>query len=141
MSTTVGLGYVGSLTCLLVLAPLVSSGTFAGRVFLPMSLIYVALAFPAMYLALDFAAKGTTKLDVRAPYARLRQTLREAQRYRHVFYFLVGDFLYENAIASVITLMGLYSRNIMGFKASELVLLFGPAIAVALVSAFALSDR
>jgi MFS-type transporter involved in bile tolerance (Atg22 family) len=50
----------------------------------------------------------------------------------------MGDFLYENAVASVITLMGIYSRNVMGFKASELTLVLGPAIVVAIVSAFGL---
>ena len=48
----------------------------------------------------------------------------------------MADFLYENAVASVITLMGLYSRNIMGFSASQLATLFGPAIAVAMLSAW-----
>ncbi|MGA9993347.1 MAG: MFS transporter [Thiobacillaceae bacterium] len=138
ISMTVGVGYAGALVCLLTLSRLVSSDELAGRVFLPMSLIYLAFAFPAMYLAPDFAAKRASRVDVRAAYKRLRQTFQEAQRYKHVFRFLVGDFLYENAVASVITLMGLYSRNVMGFKSSELVLLFGPSIVVAMISAWAI---
>jgi len=133
---TVGVGYAGSLICLLTLGRLVPTDELAGRVFLPMSLIYLAFAFPAMYLAPDFAAKRAAKVDVRAAYRRLRQTFREAQRYKHVFRFLVGDFLYENAVASTITLMGLYSRNVMGFKSSELAALFGPSIVVAMISAW-----
>ncbi len=138
VSITVGIGYIGSLTALLLLAPLVPADQLAGRVFLPMGLLYLVFAIPAMYLAPDFAPSGGSKFDIRAAYRRLSQTFREARRYRPVFYFLVGDFLYENAVASVITLMGLYSRNVMGFKARELTLLFGPAIAVAIVSAFVL---
>jgi UMF1 family MFS transporter len=49
---------------------------------------------------------------------------------------LIGDFLYENAVASIITLMGLYARNVMGFQAHELAALFGPAIIVAMLSAW-----
>ncbi len=135
VSTTVGIGYVGSLTSLLLLAPLAPTDQLAGRVFLPMGFLYLAFAIPAMYVAPDFAARGAAKVDIRAAYRRLRQTFQDARRYRSAFYFLIGDFLYENAVASVITLMGLYSRNVMGFKASELTLLFGPAIAVAIVSA------
>ncbi len=138
VSTTVGFGYVGSLACLLVLSPLVPSDELAGRVFLPMSLIYLACALPAMYLAPDFTARSAAQFDVRAAYRRLTETVREARRYRSVFCFLMGDFFYENAVASVITLMGLYSRNVIGFKAGELTLLFGPAIGVAILSAFAL---
>lgn len=138
ISMTVGIGYAGALFCLFVLSRLVSADVFAGRVFLPMSLIYLAFAFPAMYLAPDFSPKKGSKLDVRAAYGRLRQTFREARRYKHLFRFLVGDFLYENAVSSVITLMGLYSRNVMGFRSGELALLFGPSIVVAMISAWAL---
>ena len=138
ISMTVGVGYAGGLVCLLTLSRLVSADELAGRVFLPMSLIYLAFAFPAMYLAPDFPAKRASKVDVQAAYKRLRQTFREAQRYKDLFRFLVGDFLYENAVASVITLMGLYSRNVMGFKSSELALLFGPSIVVAMISAWAI---
>jgi len=138
VSMTVGVGYAGGLVCLLTLSKLVSADELAGRVFLPMSLIYLGLAFPAMYLAPDFAATGRSKIDVPAAYKRVKQTLQEARRYKHLFRFLVGDFLYENAVASVITLMGLYSRNVMGFKSSELTALFGPSIVVAMISAWAI---
>ncbi len=136
ISMTVGVGYAGSLVCMLVLSRLAPSDELAGRVFLPMALIYLAFALPAMYLAPDFPSKGHPRMDVVAAYGRIRQTFREARRYRHLFRFLVGDFLYENAVASVITLMGLYSRNVMGFRSAELVVLFGPAIIVAVFSAW-----
>lgn len=136
VSMTVGIGYAGSLACLLLLSRLVSTDESAGRVFLPMALIYLALAFPAMYLAPDFAPRGGQHLDMAAAFGRMRQTFREARRYRYLFCFLIGDFLYENAVASVITLMGLYARNVMGFEARELTVLFGPAIVVAMLSAW-----
>lgn len=136
ISMTVGIGYAGSLVCMFVLSKLVSSDELAGRVFLPMAIIYFVLAFPAMYLAPDFPSKTASPMNVVAAYGRIRQTFREARRYRHLFRFLVADFLYENAVASVITLMGLYSRNVMGFQANELAMLFGPAIAVAMLSAW-----
>lgn len=136
ISMTVGVGYAGSLVCLLTLGRLVSTDDLAGRVFLPMGLIYLFFSFPAMFLAPDFAAKSATTINIRAAYRRLSQTFQEARRYKHLFRFLAGDFLYENAVASVITLMGLYSRNVMGFKSNELVLLFGPAIIVAMLSAW-----
>lgn len=136
ISMTVGIGYGGSLVCMLILSRLVPSDDLAGRVFLPMALIYLAFALPAMYLAPDFPSKNHSKMDVVAAYRRIRQTFREARRYRYLFRFLVADFLYENAVASVITLMGLYSRNVMGFESSQLAGLFGPAIVVAMLSAW-----
>jgi MFS transporter, UMF1 family len=135
VSATVGMGYAGGLVCLLALSGLAPTGRTAGRVFLPMGIIYLACALPAMYLAPDFATRPGARLALRAAYLRLGETFREARRYRHALRFLVGDFLYENAVASVITLMGLYARNRMGFETGELRALFGPAIVVAMLSA------
>lgn len=136
ISMTVGVGYAGGLVCMLVLSRLVPTDALSSRVFLPMALIYLAFAFPAMYLAPDFAPSGRSRIDLVAAYGRMQQTFREARRYRALFCFLIADFLYENAVASVITLMGLYSRNVMGFRAGELAALFGPAIVVAMLAAW-----
>ena len=136
VSMTVGVGYAGALLCMLALSPLVPNDALAGRVFLPMALIYLALAMPAMFLAPDFVRSGSPMMDLAAAYGRMRRTFDEARQHRFLFRFLIGDFLYENAVASVITLMGLYSRNVMGFQAGELAALFGPAIVIAMLSAW-----
>ncbi|TAK05864.1 MAG: MFS transporter [Candidatus Manganitrophaceae bacterium] len=136
ISMTVGVGYAGGLICLLTLSRLAPTDASAGRVFLPMALIYLVLAFPAMYLAPDFTPKGAARIDMAAAYGKMRETFREAQKYKFLFRFLVADFLYENAAASIITLMGLYSRNVLGFHAGELTKLFGPSIVVAMLSAW-----
>lgn len=77
---TVGIGYAGSLVCMLILSRLVPSDELAGRVFLPMALIYWVLAFPAMYLAPDFPSKVRPRMGIVAAYGRVRQTFREARR-------------------------------------------------------------
>ena len=136
VSMSVGIGYAGGLACMLVLGRLVPTDQQAGRIFLPMAIAYLLFALPALYLAPDFERKSSHTLDIRAAYGRVAQTFHEARRHRLLFRFLVADFLYENAVASVITLMGLYSRNIMGFSASELTALFGPALVVSMLSAW-----
>ncbi|MHB9144176.1 MAG: MFS transporter [Symbiobacteriia bacterium] len=136
IAMTVGIGYAGGLVSMLTLGRLVPSDEFAGRVFLPMAAIYLVFALPAMFLSPDFRPLGGKPLDVGAAYRRIGTTIREVRKHRFLFRFLVGDFLYENAVASVITLMGLYSRNVMGFKASELTAVFGPAIVIAMLSAW-----
>jgi hypothetical protein len=82
ISMTVGIGYAGGLLCMLILSRLVPSDNLAGRVFLPMALIYLAFAFPSMYLAPDFPSKNHLKMDVIAAYGRMRETFREARHYR-----------------------------------------------------------
>ncbi|MEJ2361626.1 MAG: MFS transporter, partial [Gammaproteobacteria bacterium] len=136
VSMTVGLGYAGAFICMMSLSQLVQNDAQAGRVFLPMAVIYLVLALPAMFLSPDFKRRHTARLDFRTAYRRIHATFHEARRYRYLFRFLIGDFLYENAVASIITLMGLYARNVMHFQAHELAALFGPAIIVAMLSAW-----
>lgn len=136
ISMTVGVGYVGGLICLLSLSRLVPTDDQAGRVFLPMAFLYLLFAFPAMFLAPDFTPKRAARIDVPGAYRQVRETFREAKKHKLLLRFLAADFLYENAVASVVTLMGLYSRNVMGFHAGELTMLFGPALVVAMFSAW-----
>jgi UMF1 family MFS transporter len=136
VSITVGVGYAGGLICLLTLSRVAPVDELAGQVFLPMAAIYLVLAFPAMFFAPDFPRKPATQLDFRAAYHQLTRTFEDSRKHTYLFRFLIADFFYENAVASVITLMGLYARNVMGFKASELTALFGPAIIVAMLSAW-----
>jgi UMF1 family MFS transporter len=138
VAMTVGVGYVGSLCSIVFFGSLVGSDEQARRVFLPMALIYLTLAFPVMFLGPDFARRSASAFSPAAAYSRLARTFREAKGHAVLFRFLVADFLYENAVASIIALMGLYSRNVMGFSARELSGLFGPAIIVAALSAWLL---
>ncbi|MBI3343769.1 MAG: MFS transporter [Gammaproteobacteria bacterium] len=131
----VGSGYAGGLATLALLSPLAPTDAEAGRVFVPMALIYLLLAFPAMYLAPDFEARRAPALALRQAYARIAQSLGQARRHRDLYKFLIADFLYENAAAAVITLMGLYARNVVGFAAAELTALFIPGIVMAAAGA------
>ena len=136
-SMTVGLGYVGGLLCIVGFGALAASDTRLPLVFVAMAAVYFVFAFPAMFFSADFPARRASA-DLRLAYGRIRNTFREARRHRHLFQFLIGDFLYENAVASVITVMGLYSRNVMGFPTSELRGIFAPAIVIAALSAWGL---
>lgn len=136
VSMTVGVGYACALISLFALSPLATGDSQAGRVFLPMAAIYGALATPVLFASPDFPARSARAIDVGAAYRRLRATFATARRHKELFKFLVGNFLYENAVASVVTLMGLYARNVMGFPASALKAIFGPAIVMSALSAW-----
>lgn len=136
VTLSVGVGYIGGLVSLIALSRLVPAGGDVGGVFLPMALVYAGFALPVLLASPDFPRRAGGRAGLSAPYRRLRATFAAARRHRHLFVFLVGDFLYENAVASVITVMGLYARNVMGFPADALVTVFGPAIVIAALSAW-----
>ena len=136
-SATVGMGYVGGLVCIVGFGAIATGAAGLPTIFLAMAVVYCLFASPAMFLSPDFPARRASA-DLRSAYRRVRDTFRSARRHRHLFRFLIGDFLYENAVASVITVMGLYSRNVMGFPTGELRLIFAPAIVIAALSAWGL---
>jgi UMF1 family MFS transporter len=65
VSMTVGIGYAGGFLCMMTLSHLVTDDSKAGLVFVPMAIIYLVLALPAMYLAPDFKSKHSEGLDFR----------------------------------------------------------------------------
>ncbi len=134
-SMTVGVGYVGGLVCTVLFSRLVATDADVPRVFIAMAVVYFAFAFPTMFMSPDFPTLRR-RHNLGSAYGRIGQTFREARKYRYLFRFLIGDFLYENAVASVITVMGLYSRNVMGFSTNELKAIFAPAIVIAALSAW-----
>lgn len=135
-SMTVGVGYVGGLVCMILFSRLMPTDAELPRAFAAMAAVYFVFAIPTMFFSPDFPVRAGMRRDVRSAYRRIRQTFREARQYRYLFRFLIGDFLYENAVAAVITVMGLYSRNVMGFATNELETIFAPAIVIAALSAW-----
>ncbi len=135
ISGAVGISYFFNIVALAGFHFYITDDSLAYLVFLPQAAIVLLLTFPCLYLAPDFVQKSTHKLDLVGAYKRVADTFREARKHGPLFRFLIGDFLYENAVVSVIALMTVYSVNVMGFKSSDLLFLFGPAILVAAVAA------
>ena len=80
----------------------------------------------------DGAADG-----VAASLARLRQTWREARRYRDFSWLLACATAYQAGIAVVITLAAVYAEQVLGFEATEIMMLIFLVNIAAAVGAFA----
>jgi UMF1 family MFS transporter len=135
MGMTVGIGYVGGLLCLIGL-PLILGKLSPGGMFVPMAIVYALFAIPAMFISRDFPRVSRDRFELRSAYKNVAETFRTARANKTIFRFLITDFLYENAVASVITLMGVYCTTVMGFAPAELSAVFGPAIIISALSAF-----
>lgn len=131
ISGAVGISYFWNIVAIVGFGILFPDGKDSYKVFAPQGLIYLVLALPCLFLAPDFIKQSRKALDIGGAYRRVATTFKSARQHSALFRFLIGDFLYENAVASVIALMGIYSRNVIGFSAGELKLLFGPALLVA----------
>jgi MFS transporter, UMF1 family len=83
-------------------------------------------------VAQEGAADGVT-----ASLARLRQTWREARRYRDFSWLLACATAYQAGIAVVITLAAIYAEQVLGFKPTETMMLIFLVNIAAAVGAFA----
>lgn len=136
VSLSVGVGYAGGLACITFFGRFVPTEADVGRVFVPMAVVYAGLSLPIAFAGRDVAARPGARPDLAAAYRRVSATFANVRANGTLFRFLIGNFFYVNAAASVITLMGLYARNVMGFQARDLRSIFGPAIVVAALSAW-----
>ncbi len=144
----VGLGYVGAIVGLLLIQPVVD-GVIpwipAGRqsAFLPTAMLFLLFFLPTLLFLNDKQATvpvSSGSMGLR----RLWKDLKEARKYRGAFRFLIADFLFEDAIATLIIFMAVYAERVMGFPDSVKVSLFIVSTVSAVVGSILsgrLSDR
>ena len=135
----VGLGYGGVLVALAVLTLLVPEGDNQ-RAFLPTALMFLVFALPCFLFVRERRPRG--KVDhpppgrvVREALGQLRSTVREARRYSAVGRFLLGRFLYVDAVATVIVYMTVYAERIGDLSAGAKTALLGVSVAFAALGA------
>ena len=111
--------------------------------FVPVTMLITAAIYGVASLA-TFAllreravAQAGAADGVAASLARLRQTWREARRYRDFSWLLACATAYQAGIAVVITLAAVYAEQVLGFKATETMVLIFLVNVAAAVGAFA----
>jgi MFS transporter, UMF1 family len=137
VSGAVAIGFVGSLLSLLAFTFSVVAENEAGKVFVPMALWYLLLTLPAMLTAPDFLPTGR-RASVQLSFERVKATISEATKHAELLRFLGAYSLIWSVCLAVPAFMGLYVRNIVGFSADDLALLYVPAIVSGAIGAAAL---
>lgn len=119
----VALGYCGSIAGLLLVKPFVDSGGRAAA-FLPTAALYALFALP---LFLRFPPWGATRdavpalpfvVRLRAATAEVLEALRDTRRHPGVRRFLIANWLFVDAISTVILFMAVYAQEVMGMPDS-----------------------
>ncbi len=147
----VALGYVGSITGLLLVQPIVEGsvplfGSGRDAAFLPTAILFLIFSLPTwLFLRERSDVKGgAAPPQLVGSLGRLVKSLKEARKYRGAFRFLIADYFFEDAIATLVIFMAVYAQKVMGMPDSEKVALFiistGSAIAGSFVSGW-VSDK
>jgi MFS transporter, UMF1 family len=139
-------GYLGGLVALgICLAYLMGSGRATGEA-VPVTMLitaaFFALAATPTFLFLKERAVPQPRMD--SPWARIRETLAHAERYRDLRKFLLCIVFYQAGITAVVALAAIYAEQAMKFTMQQTITLILVVNITAAIGAFGfgyLQDR
>jgi UMF1 family MFS transporter len=123
----VALGYVGAIAGLLLVKPFVEGNLFglrlpfvsgAGRekAFIPTALFFLLFSLPLFLWVKERIEPRADQLrtGVKNAFKRVWEGLTQTKKYPGVLRFLIADYFFEDAIATVIIFMAVYAQVVMG---------------------------
>ncbi len=115
----VGAGYIGLIAAFLIMRPIVDAqGNQAA--FLPTAALFILFALPLLLIVRDPGPRGRVDKSLfQTSYKQLYETFRRARQHSNLFRFLVGRFMYMEAINTVTSFYVLYLINVGGFEDTE----------------------
>ncbi len=91
--------------------------------FVPAALLYVVFAMPGVHLdsraTTETADRRAPRRLIRDAAAQVAHTVQQVRANRDAFQFLVGRFLYSDAIATLSAFLAVYMTRLGGFSESE----------------------
>jgi UMF1 family MFS transporter len=125
------MGYVGSLTTLLIAMPLYANGFISSNLpniklsFVVAAAIFLIFAAPLFLFFRDHKKTFEKKPSyVRAGIDRVRDTIRHMKKYRQVARFMVAFFIYNDGILTVISFASIFAQQSLNFSLQEIIVLF-----------------
>ena len=125
----VALGYVGAIVGLLLVKPFVEGGLFglkiplvseAGRekAFIPTAVFFLLFSLPIFLWVKEKTEIRTDRLriGIKQAFQRVWEGLTHTKKYPGVLRFLIADYFFEDAIATVIIFMAVYAQVVMGMS-------------------------
>jgi MFS transporter, UMF1 family len=132
-------GYLGGLAALgICLAYIIAQQGQPASHYVPVTMLITA-AFFAVAAAPTFIflrERAVPQRVMDSPWARLRQTMREAHRYRDLWRFLLCILFYQAGITAVVALAAIYAEQAMKFTMQQTITLILVVNITAAIGAF-----
>ena len=138
----IGVGYLGSFLGIMTGLLLLERIGYVG-VFRVTALIFAIFAVPIFLFVEEPRLRAKLRIDfsaLRSAFAQVRDTFAHLPRYRGLGRFLAGRIFYTDAANTVITFLGIYTTEEVGFDDTGAQLLMLVAIAFAIVGGLALGS-
>lgn len=143
----VSLGYVGSILGMIMVLPFVTGELFGWDVpflsgggkaaaFLPTAALFLIFAVPVFIWVKERPLELPGPMSIRAGYREVWDGLRETKKYPGVLRFLIADYFFEDAVATVIINIGLYCSLVIGMNDEEITLFLIISTASAVIGSY-----
>ena len=132
----VGIGYVGTITGILMVAPFVDRW---GReaAFLPTAALFLLFAIPCFLFVKEAKPEiPFTAGLIKDGYSRLLKTLVNARQHSNLLKFIAARFLYVDGVNTLLIFMAVYTTQVIGFSDGQVRLLFITSTTFAIVGSF-----
>lgn len=143
----VALGYVGSIAGMLLVMPFVTGAVFSLHIpfidgvgksgaFLPTAVLFLLFAIPTFIWVKEKRAHAPERVSVRQAYREVWEGLRNTRRYPGVLRYLIADYFFEDAVATVILNIGLYCAVVLQLPEAQISLFLILSTVSAVIGSF-----
>jgi UMF1 family MFS transporter len=114
----VALGYVGAITGILMVKPFVSETGGRASAFIPTAILFLLFSLPCFFLVRDEKkpAPGVAWRSLKEELLQIKETLGRGKDHPGLLPFLIANFLYCDAVNTVIAFMSVYAHQVGGFS-------------------------
>jgi UMF1 family MFS transporter len=128
----VALGYVGAIVGMILVLPWVKGEIFGLNIsfmegsgktgaFLPTAILFLLFALPTFFWVKEKRViLNQGRIKIIKAYKEVWQTIKDTRKYPGVLRFLIADYFFEDAVATMILNIGLYSSLVLGFSDENL---------------------
>jgi len=113
------LGYVGAIAGILMVKPFVSE-VGRGASFIPTALLFLIFSLPCFFMVKEERGKVSTIFwrTLKEEVLKIKNTLVSTTKYPGLLRFLIANFIYCDAVNTVIAFMSVYAHQVIGFSDS-----------------------
>ncbi len=144
----VAVGYTGSIVGMILVLPFVTGDLFGiniafieggGKVgsFLPTAVLFALFSIPLfLWVREKPALIKPDKINVGKAYREVWEGIKDTRKYPGVMRFLIADYFFEDAVATVILNIGIFSSMVLAFTSSDLSIFLIISTVSAMVGSF-----
>ncbi len=143
----VAVGYIGSSLGMLLVLPFVTGDLFGFQIplitgwgktgsFVPTAMLFMLFSVPLFLWVRETPVKSTSRISLKQAYREVWDGLRQTRKYPGVLRFLIADYFFEDAAATVILNIGLYCSVVLGMGESSITIFLAVSATSAVAGSF-----